>query len=85
MGSIGTAVIRNSESTATSTKFFNKFEEVFREARDGWTFGKTSAEEIWVGTKEEIMESAKDTPENRKRLNSLWETNNFSKEVKRRK
>ena len=63
---------------------------IIRQAADGWTFAKAETNEILLFTATqnggiaEIFEAAKDTPESRERLNGLWETNNFSKEIKRR-
>ena len=66
---------------------FNQTQEIFRQDREGWTFGKDSAGTIWIGTPREnnIFQSMPDTPENRQRLNRMWEANSFSKEIKRRK
>lgn len=59
--------------------------EIFRENREGFTFGKTSLGDLFLGYGPNDSQFAKDTPENRARLNSLWETYSFSREIKRRR
>lgn len=65
---------------------FNQTEEIFRQDREGWTFGKDSTGTLWVGNPREnnIFQVMSDNPENRQKLNSIWEANSFSREIRRR-
>ena len=63
---------------------------IIRQARDGWTLYRNERGELIIGTVHggevvDIFESVKDTPENAERLNTLWESNNFSREIKNRR
>ena len=64
---------------------YNLTQDIFREDKEGWMFGKDSAGSIWIGTKESVFMYEKDTPENRQKLNDLWKANSFAREIKRRK
>ena len=87
MGTTGASLVK---------KPFSLTDEIFRQARDGWTFSKTTNGELYLGPVEGGYTSsidtysvqpmyAKDTPENRERFNYLWEASNFSRELKDKK
>lgn len=61
---------------------------IYRKDREGWAFGKTECGDLFVGTVEGFgaladAEFAKDTPDNRERLERNWETFSFAREVKK--
>lgn len=68
------------------SKSFNQTAEIFRQDREGWTFGKDSTGTIWVGNPREnnIFQIMSDTPENRQRLNDIWKANSFAREIRRK-
>lgn len=56
--------------------------EIFRVDREGWAFGVTVTGELFVGSCFGDMKYAKDTPENKEKMEAYWKTNSFAKELK---
>ena len=66
-------------------KAYNQFEEIFRQNREGWTYARTSAGDLWVGYSNAHASDItwfKDTTENRAEAESYWEAYSFSRETK---
>ena len=56
--------------------------EIWHEDTSGWSVGKTSVGDIYLGT-EHNADFFKDTPENRKYALEQWKVHSHNKEVKK--
>ena len=60
---------------------------IFRQNREGYTFSKTSVGDLFLGSVHAPIANEsiymRDTPENREYLNELFDTYNFSRELKK--
>lgn len=80
------AQIKRNEEEAmelNEPKPFKKDAEVFRQNKERWAYGKTSAGDLWVGYLDNDFNTTymKDTPENRKHLEGFWEANSNAREI----
>lgn len=60
--------------------------EIYRQDREGWTYGKDICGNIFVGNVNDMPHAwfMEDNDENRKLLESYWKNNSFAREIKRR-